>query len=223
MLSFIDSRAGILRRTSASIVALALVGVVLAGCEQGNPVREHSGSDDRRDFFSASDLVDSSQAIVVGRIVQERDEKFEFRSSSTGSIVAGLTEHVLTVEVETVLKGEIQPGDTIAVMQTSENSKIDRFNGDQRSTLEVLTFERESQYVFFLRRVVMPPEFKGAEASTWGRPGEPGFARLEGNVLQFVSTSRYREAVQARGLDLVDQGSPFKLELAALEQLAGND
>ena len=94
--------------------------------------------DDRTDYFSSAELVAASQAIVVGRVVGERDETFNFRSAATGEVAAGLTEHVLTVEIASVLKGQVRAGDRIAVLQTSQNSTVSRTGGDTRNALEVL-------------------------------------------------------------------------------------
>ena len=171
-------------------------------------------------LFRCTRLIRGSQAIVRGRVTGQRDQSFEFRSTSSGDIVAGLTENITTVEVTSVFKGELRTGDVIAVAQTAENSHLDRLNSESRATHEVLKLVGGEEYIFFLRRVVMPPGFTGSETSTWGRPGEPGFARLKGDTLQFLATSRYRDLAASEGRALEDQGgAPFSLDLASLQQL----
>ena len=206
--------------TSRSVLLLA-VAISAIGCENGNPEREPTAGDsDRQDFFDAPSLILGSQAIVRGRVTGQRDQSFEFRSTSSGDIVAGLTENITTVEVTSVFKGELRTGDVIAVAQTAENSHLDRLNSESRATHEVLKLVGGEEYIFFRRRVVMPPGFTGSETSTWGRPGEPGFARLKGDTLQFLATSRYRDLAASEGRALEDQGgAPFSLDLASLQQL----
>lgn len=215
-------------RKGTLLGTLALVAMIAAGSfvgrwggEGGAAPTSPSGDDDRTDYFSSAELVAASQAIVVGRVVGERDETFNFRSAATGEVAAGLTEHVLTVEIASVLKGQVRAGDRIAVLQTSQNSTVSRTGGDTRNALEVLPLTKEDSYVFFLVPVSMPPEFKGYETSTWGRPGEPGFAKLNNGTLEFMSTERYRLRAERRGLTLVDGGAPFAADLKGIESLAG--
>lgn len=223
MLNFRDFRSQTLAIGSGTAVILVLAATATAACDAGNSGQDGRGDRDpgSQGYFSPEELVGASQAIVIGRVGAQRDESFEFNSRATGEVVAVLTENVTTVEVTSVLKGDISVGEVIGVVQTANSTNRDRVNGDSVQSREVLSLPAGEEMVFFLRRVVLPPETTGNESSTWGRPGEPGFARLDGDVLQFVSTERYRTTVESRGLTLGDGGgAPFSLDLSTLKQLA---
>lgn len=178
------------------------------------------GDDDRIDYFSAPELVAASRVIVAGRVLGERDESFEFRSAATGDIAATLTEHLVTVEVTRKIKGELEVGARIAVVQTARNSRTSR-TGEQRGSFEILPFSKSSEYVFFLVPVTMPPEFKPQETSTWGRPGEPGFALLNDNRLRFFATSGYAAKNANRGPEDADALLSAEMDIETLIGLAG--
>jgi hypothetical protein len=222
MLNPTNFRAPTLAREVGFSIILVLAAAAAVACDAGNPSDDGRGDRDpgSEGYFSAAELVNASQAIVIGRVGSQRDESFEFKSDSTGELVAVLTENVTTVEVTSVLKGEMSVGEVIGVVQTAQSTSRDRVNADSVQSREVLKLSPGEEFVFFLRRVVLPPGASGNESSTWGRPGEPGFARLEGDILRFVATASYRSAVASRELAIGDYGAPFELDLPTLEAMA---
>ena len=189
---------------------------MLQACDSGNPVREPDGDDDRSDYFSSPALVQDSAAIVTGRVIGERDESFEFKSSTSGEVVATLTERVMTVEVSSVLTGPTDlAGTRIAVLQTVASARVGR-GGEDRGQFSPLEMPKDQTMVFFLTPAALPPESKGPETSVWARPGEPGFAKLNGDALEFVASERYQSKARSLGYSSLEEAPGFRITLTEL-------
>lgn len=206
------------------VVAVALLagsfGSLAAGMfqEKADSTANHGGNDDRPDYFSASSLVAASQAIVTGRALSSREETYEFPSASTGKSAGVLTIRITTVEVAESLKGSIKPGEVIAVTQSVHSARNSR--GETEELIgEPLQLSSEDDHLFFLNPAFFS-QFDGPESSTWGRPGEPGFAVMDGQEIRFLASDRYKAKAADRGFTSSSpDGVPFSLTRSELELL----
>lgn len=199
------------------IVATALALAVAVGSFMAlrAPESRDRGDDDRVDFFDAGELIEASSLIVTGVPVGSIDESFEFRSASTGEVAGTLTERITTVRVTKIHKGEgIAIGEEIDVAQTLSASHSSE-RGGQECDYEAVDIVGESEVVFFLSPVSMPPDYHGAR-STFGRPGEPGFGVVEGNEVRFLASERYQSKLKGLGEQMP------RLTVGQLERLASN-
>jgi hypothetical protein len=216
MLSAMTFRRGARCLTGRStLIAVLVSSLLLLSCADGGPAQDDDGGEDRGDYFTHSSLIEASQSIVVGRIVRVRDETFQFRSATTDEIVASLTERIMTVEITTVVKGSTKVGEHVAVLQTVSSARAGR-GGEDRPEFDPLPLSIQGEYVFFLAPAALPPEFNGPEVSVWARTGEPGFAKVSGDALEFLGSERYRARAEASGHARLGSGDQFNLTLTEL-------
>jgi hypothetical protein len=163
------------------------------------------------DYFSISELVEDSDAIVVARFVDEEREVVELRSPTVSTSGATRTDLIRSYEVVETIKGN-GIGSEVRVW-SSEG--IEDVEGIRSQGFDVAGVEPDTLYVLFLKR------FAREREPIWGRTGEPELAEIIDGDLRFISSDRYVHEAEERGLDMATSASraPFAVTLDELRML----
>ncbi|MFT4229478.1 MAG: hypothetical protein QM602_04235 [Microbacterium sp.] len=103
----------------ASVAAVLLIVAVFA-VSQLSPFRGVQNATDYPWYGTVSQLVDASDAIVVGRVLSEREE-----------VIDGIDYSVVTVQVDAVAQGHLRPGESVDVKYPlSESTPVGLKPGD---------------------------------------------------------------------------------------------
>ncbi len=190
---------------------LPLIGVaLLAACAAP------SADEQDKNWNSATDLIETSDRILITRFADSREENIQLIDSVTGAI-AGETDVLFRqFELFETLKGTSDAGDLLWVaFETGSAGEL--FNGAG----SVVRFEESETYVLFLKGRLRPLEYPTEYGAVlWTENGQPAIAELVGDRLEFRSGQGYLDALQREGATLPEPQSaaPFALTLDALRE-----
>ncbi len=158
------------------------------------------------DYYEVEQLFGDSDLVVVGTFLEAHRIQVEIPPSSSGAPGIYRRDVMRDYEVVEVLSGEWSNLELLTVWNNADH------RGQEDRT--AMAVEGET-YVLFLQQFVRDGE------PAWGRTGEPGIARLEGERLVFLASGRYEAALRDEGLTMPDEGSiaPFSATLTDLREL----
>ncbi len=198
-----------LRRVS--ILLLAIIIMALVACAA--PAAEEQD----KNWTAAADLVETSDRVLVAKLVDSRQESIQLVDSVSGAIAGETTVLFRQFEVFESIKGTSDPEDRLWVAFEAD-SPGELVDGEG----SVRDFRESETYVLFLkgrlRPLEYPPEFG---AVLWTGNGEPAFAELVGDVLEFRAERPYLDllAREGRALPNPNSASPFTITLEEVKDL----
>lgn len=171
-----------------------------------------------KNWTTSSELIDTSDRIIMSRFVDSRVETVQLVEAGTGAF-SGETD-VLFRQFETVesFKGTSDPGDSlwIAFEPGRAGQLVDGWGA-------VKNFTVTGTYVLFLKGRLRPLEYPpDIGAVLWSGNGEPAFAEVVSDRMEFRAERFYLDLLNSeeRGLPDARSASPFSLTLDQLREAA---
>ena len=163
------------------------------------------------DYFSADQLINDSDRVVIARYLDETPYVVPVISAADGLPHGSVTEVVRRFEVIESLKGEVEVGETTYVVVTAGYTEELDDGRSRFHAYDVIHLSPGQEYVLFLEAVPRRPEYPTRYGEVvWVRPGEPSIAVMEPNGnLRFMTTDRFNKENRDRLAD--DSTAPFVL------------
>ena len=201
-----------LNRRSAGALAAAALALLFACAAPDSEEQD-------RNWTEAADLIATSDRIVLAQFVESRQETVQLVDSDSGAL-AGETEILFRqFEISETVKGTTDPGDLLWVaFDAGRGGELVNREGDVRD------FGGSNTYVLFLKGRLRPLEYPPEFGSVlWTGNGEPAFAELVGNGLEFRAERQYLDLLRQEERNLPDRlsAAPFTLTLDELREDAG--
>ena len=198
---------------------MAVVGVVLGTLIVLRLMPYGGESGEWGDYFSADQLVNDSDRIIVARYLDETSYVVPTISAADGLPHGSVTEIVRHFQVIESLKGETRGETTTYVVVTAGYTEEFDSGRSKFHAYDVIRLSSGQEYVLFLVAFPRRPEFPARYGEVvWARPGEPGIAMMEpsGN-LRFMTTGRFKKENRSRLRDV--SAAPFELTKEQIRSL----
>ncbi len=177
-----------------------------------------SASVQDKNWTLATDLVETSDRVLVAKFVDSREQNIQLIDSVTGAIAGDTDVLFRQFEVLDTLKGTSDTGDLLWIaFEPGRSGELVDAEGALQGFDEVET------YVLFLKGRLRPLEYPTEFGPVlWTGNGEPSFAELIGDELEFRAERPYLDLLSDQGLSLTDppSASPFTMTLTEAREIA---
>ena len=207
------------RKLGVIFGSMAVVGVVVGALIVLRFMPYGGQSGEWPDYFSADQLVNDSDRIIIARYLDETSYVVPAISAADGLPHGSVTEIVRRFEVIESLKGAIKGGETTYVVVTAGYTQKLHNGRSKFHAYDVIRLSSGQEYVLFLVAFPRRPEFPARYGEVvWARSGEPGIAMMEpsGN-LRFMTTGRFKKENRSRLRDV--SAAPFELTKEQIRSL----
>lgn len=170
-----------------------------------------SAGEQDKNWTDSSDLIKTSDRILVTRFVDFRLQNIQRIDSITGAIAGDIDVLFRQFEVFENLKGTTDSGDLIWL--AFEPGTVGELVDGQG---QLKNFDKTKTYVMFLKGRLRPLEYPTEYGAVlWTANGEPAIAELIGDELKFIAERPYLDLLSRDGITLPDttSASPFTLTL----------
>lgn len=212
-------------RFATLFASLSLFALLLAGCGDSDDSGDNVASQ-WPSYFSMPDLLEASDVVVVADLVFEQTIEVTVTAEDRAEVGDRhvVTEILRTYALVDSLKGDLQPGDLINVVNTANVARYPEGSDPSEVVYQVLKAEEGETYVLFLTLRDVPeyyPEEFGR--FVWAAPAEPHTARVgEGGLLLWETTGRYDAVREDRDIEAGEQGAgpAFDVTVEVIRTLA---
>lgn len=177
-----------------------------------------SADEQDKNWTDATDLIKTSDRVLVAKFVDSRVQNIQLIDSVTGAIAGDTDVLFRQFEIFEKLKGTSDPGDLLWI--AFEPGRVGELVDGQGT---VQDFDKSKTYVMFLKGRLRPLEYPTEYGAVlWSGNGEPSFAELVGDELEFLAERPYLDLLQRDGRSLPDprSASPFTFTLSEAREAA---
>lgn len=201
-----------LSRAHITLLAIALASFAMIACNPA-PAKE----DQDKDWVNAENLVETSDRILAGRLLDQKTEQVDVPDSDTGVFVDVKDILYLQFQVTESFKGTADVDDTIWI-GFDPAAKADLLSGNRTPQPPVIG----ETYVLFLKGRARPiPYPSDYGAVLWTGNGQPSLAKIDGDDLLFRSDVVYLDLLGERTILIpnAESAAAFTLTLPRLREL----
>ncbi len=177
-----------------------------------------SADEQDKNWTDPSNLIETSDRVLVARFLDSRLQNIQLINSVTGAIEGDIDVLFRQFEVFDTFKGTSDSGDLLWIaFEPGRSGELVDGEGTVKS------FDEGKTYVLFLKGRLRPLEYPTEFGPVlWTGNGEPSFAELIGDQLEFRAERPYLDLLLQDGVSLPNPLSvaPFSLTLDETRDLA---